>query len=360
MASAFSLDNWFGPSKRSLGLETQGEGPRGQLPLTDEMLRTWSSGDLFGWTQNAGMGWDIQKMMGPQFLLLSTQGGIRGEDGQPIALGYHTGHWEVGLMMRAAADWLSNQGGVPFAGFVSDPCDGRTQGTVGMFDSLPYRNDAAIVFRRLIRSLPTRRGVLGIATCDKGLPAMMLALAGISNLPSVVVPGGVTLPAREAEDLGKVQTIGARYTNGLITLEEAAEAGAEAGDTDILPSVSMRAINCSAMTVPPSATKISDNTPAAGAGTSKTTLSVSISIKISSADTVSPAFFFHCNIVASATDSDNCGTFTSTIDMCFSYDGFLKRALRRGSRLISFRQDKAFELGKSRIHQSPLLVLMQV
>ena len=228
MASAFSLDNLFGPSKRSLGLETQGEGPRGQLPLTDEMLRTWSSGDLFGWTQNAGMGWDIQKMMGPQFLLLSTQGGIRGEDGQPIALGYHTGHWEVGLMMRAAADWLSNQGGVPFAGFVSDPCDGRTQGTVGMFDSLPYRNDAAIVFRRLIRSLPTRRGVLGIATCDKGLPAMMLALAGVSNLPSVIVPGGVTLPAREAEDLGKVQTIGARYTNGLISLEEAAEAGCRA------------------------------------------------------------------------------------------------------------------------------------
>ena len=228
MASAFSLDNWFGPSKRSLRMETQGEGPRGQLPLTDEMLRTWSSGDLFGWTQNAGMGWDIQKMMGPQFLLLSTQGGIRGEDGQPIALGYHTGHWEVGLMMRAAAEWLSNQGGVPFAGFVSDPCDGRTQGTVGMFDSLPYRNDAAIVFRRLIRSLPTRRGVLGIATCDKGLPAMMLALAGMSNLPSVVVPGGVTLPAREAEDLGKVQTIGARYTNGLISLEEAAEAGCRA------------------------------------------------------------------------------------------------------------------------------------
>jgi putative YjhG/YagF family dehydratase len=228
MSNAFQLQHWFGTSEQNLSTETQGEGPQGQLPLTDEMLRTWSSGDLFGWTQNAGMGWDIQKMMGPQFLLLSTQGGIRGEDGQPIALGYHTGHWEVGLMMRAAAEWLSNQGGVPFAGFVSDPCDGRTQGTVGMFDSLPYRNDAAIVFRRLIRSLPTRRGVLGIATCDKGLPAMMLALAGSSHLPSVVVPGGVTLPARGAEDLGKVQTIGARYSHGMISLEEAAEAGCRA------------------------------------------------------------------------------------------------------------------------------------
>lgn len=228
MPSAFTLKNWFGTSDASLKTATLGEGPAGKLPLTDEMLRTWSSGDLFGWTQNAGMGWDIQKMMGPQFLLLSTQGGIRGEDGRPIALGYHTGHWEVGLMMQAAAKWLSEKGGVPFAGFVSDPCDGRTQGTVGMFDSLPYRNDAAIVFRRLIRSLPTRRGVLGIATCDKGLPAMMLALAGSSNLPSVVVPGGVTLPAKDAEDLGKVQTIGARYTNGMISLEEAAEAGCRA------------------------------------------------------------------------------------------------------------------------------------
>jgi len=228
MPSAFTLKNWFGASESSLKTATQGEGPKGSLPLTDEMLRTWSSGDLFGWTQNAGMGWDIQKMMGPQFLMLSTQGGIRSEDGRPIALGYHTGHWEVGLMMQAAAKWLSEKGGVPFAGFVSDPCDGRTQGTVGMFDSLPYRNDAAIVFRRLIRSLPTRRGVLGIATCDKGLPAMMLALAGSGNLPSVIVPGGVTLPAKDAEDLGKVQTIGARYTNGMISLEEAAEAGCRA------------------------------------------------------------------------------------------------------------------------------------
>ena len=228
MPNAFRLNDWFGGREAALATATQGDGPQGQLPLTDEMLRTWSSGDLFGWTQNAGMGWDIQKMMGPQFLLLSTQGGIRGEDGSPIALGYHTGHWEVGLMMQAAAKWLSEKGGVPFAGFVSDPCDGRTQGTVGMFDSLPYRNDAAIVFRRLIRSLPTRRGVLGIATCDKGLPAMMLALAGSSHLPSVIVPGGVTLPAKDAEDLGKVQTIGARYTNGMISLEEAAEAGCRA------------------------------------------------------------------------------------------------------------------------------------
>jgi putative YjhG/YagF family dehydratase len=228
MLEAFRLNRWFDERTGAWDIATQGDGPAGRLPLSDEILRSWSSGDLFGWTQNAGMGWDVKKMLGPQFLMVSTQGGIRGEDGRPIALGYHTGHWEVGLLVRAAAEWFEQAGGVPFASFVSDPCDGRTQGTVGMFDSLPYRNDAAIVIRRLIRSLPTRRGVLGIATCDKGLPAMMIAMAGVKDLPSVIVPGGVTLPARNAEDLGKVQSIGARYTHGEISLEEASDAGCRA------------------------------------------------------------------------------------------------------------------------------------
>jgi len=209
-------------------VQTHSEGPAGKLPLTDEMLRHWSSGDLFGMTQNAGMGWDPAKMMGPQFLLLSTQGGLRAPDGSPVALGYHTGHWEVGLLVEVAAKKIDELGGLPFAAYCSDPCDGRTQGTTGMFDSLPYRNDAAIVLRRLIRSLPTRRGVLGVATCDKGLPAMMLAIAGMPDLPGVIVPGGVTLPPTYGEDAGQVQTIGARYVHGEISLEDAAVAGCAA------------------------------------------------------------------------------------------------------------------------------------
>ena len=207
---------------------TKAAGPSGSLPLTDEMLRQWPSGHLFGLTQNAGMGWSPREMLGPQFLVLSTQGGVRAPDGKPIALGYHTGHYEVGLLVQAAAQEIKAAGGVPFAAYCSDPCDGRTQGTVGMFDSLAYRNDAATVMRRQIRSLPTRQGVLGVATCDKGLPAMMMALAGSSDLPSVLVPGGVTLPPTEGEDTAQVQTIGARYSQGEITLEHAARAGCAA------------------------------------------------------------------------------------------------------------------------------------
>ncbi len=180
---------------------THARGPAGSLPITAEMLLNAPSGNLFGLTQNAGMGWDPARLLDPEFLILSTHGGLRAEDGTPIALGFHSGHWEVGLLVAEAARELKSLHAVPFAGACTDPCDGRTQGTTGMMDSLPFRNDAATVLRRLMRSLPTRKGVLGIATCDKGLPAMMMALAS---------------------------SVGARFAQQQITLEYAAEVGCRA------------------------------------------------------------------------------------------------------------------------------------
>ncbi|MEY4005938.1 MAG: hypothetical protein RLZZ221_2034, partial [Verrucomicrobiota bacterium] len=216
------------PGDAIFQLRTTSPGPAGRLPLEAGQLARLSSGDLFGLTQNAGMGWDPAKLRGKEFLILSTQGGIRAPDGTPVALGYHTGHWEVGLLMEEAARTFATAGATPFAGYVSDPCDGRTNGTAGMLDSLPYRNDAAVVLRRLIRSLPTRRGVLGVATCDKGLPAMLMALAGSPDLATVLVPGGVTLLAEDAEDTAKVQTLAARFARGEISLDHAAAMGCRA------------------------------------------------------------------------------------------------------------------------------------
>ncbi len=206
-------------------VKTRAAGPSGSLPLTEKMLLEQPSGDIFGLTQDAGMGWEPRLLDRKEFLILSTQGGIRRPDGSPVALGYHTGHWEVGLLMTAAAEELRALDATPFAGFCTDPCDGRSQGTVAMMDSLPYRNDAAQVFRRLIRSLPTRKGVIGVATCDKGLPAMMMALAAMRDLPCVLVPGGVTLPAEGGEDAGTTQTLNVRFANQMISLQDAAIAG---------------------------------------------------------------------------------------------------------------------------------------
>ena len=209
-------------------VKTHAPGPGGQLPITAEMLLNQPSGNLFGLTQSAGMGWEPSRLLDPEFLILSTHGGMRGDDGRPIALGFHTGHWEVGLLVAEAARELKSMRALPYAGACTDPCDGRTQGTPGMMDSLPYRNDAATVLRRLMRSLPTRKGVLGVATCDKGLPAMMMALASAGALPAVLVPGGVTLLPETGEDAGKVQTIGARFAQQQITLEYAADVGCHA------------------------------------------------------------------------------------------------------------------------------------
>lgn len=202
---------------------THAPGPAGVLPLTAEMLLTEPSGNLFGLTQSAGMGWEPERLLDPEFLILSTHGGLRAENGTSIALGFHTGHWEVGLLVAEAARELKAHHATPFAGACTDPCDGRAQGTAGMLDSLPYRNNAAMVLRRLMRSLPTGKGTIGIATCDKGLPAMMMALASSRAKPSVLVPGGVTLLPEQGEDAGKLQTIGARLVQEQIALQHAAE-----------------------------------------------------------------------------------------------------------------------------------------
>lgn len=198
-------------------------GPEGRLPFDDATLRYSPSGHLFGMSQDVGMGWDPDQTTRPRFVILSTLGGLRDVAGRPIALGYHTGHFELDQAVREAAEEIRRDGGIPYAGYCSDPCDGRTQGTPGMFDSLPYRNDAAAVFRRLARSIPNAVGIIGVATCDKGLPAMMMALAGLAHLPSVIIPGGVMLPTTRGEDTAKVQSIGARYAQGEVTLEEAQE-----------------------------------------------------------------------------------------------------------------------------------------
>lgn len=207
---------------------TKADGPQGSLPITGEQLRSYPSGHLFGMTLDAGLGWDPKALGGTEVLILSNSGGLRDEDGKPLALTYHTGNYELTLQVKEAAVELARHHAVPFAAYVTDPCDGRSQGTHAMFDSLPYRNDSALVLKRLMRSLPTAKGFMGIASCDKGLPGMMMALCSRHDDPVILVPGGSTLPAVAGEDAGKVQTIGARYAQGEITLEYAAAMGCRA------------------------------------------------------------------------------------------------------------------------------------
>jgi len=103
-------------------ITTDAAGPQGKLPLTENLLIDAPSGDIFGMSQNAGMGWEPSELVRDQFLIISTQGGIRAGDGTPVALGYHTGHFELGLLAGAAAQQLQRLGYMPFAAFCTDPC----------------------------------------------------------------------------------------------------------------------------------------------------------------------------------------------------------------------------------------------
>ncbi len=222
------MPDFFSLSPAALQVRTKAPARQEPLPLSAEQLRNAPGGELFGMSQDVGMGWKASATNAEQVLLLSTIGGIRKPDGSPLALGYHTGHWELSLLVEEAAKCLTEAGCMPFAAHCSDPCDGRSQGTDAMMDSLPYRNSAAETMARLVRSLPRSRSVIGVATCDKGLPAMMMALAECSDHFGLILPGGSSLPPDRGEDAGAVQSIGARFSHGELTLKEAAQLGCAA------------------------------------------------------------------------------------------------------------------------------------
>src|SRR5204862_56804 len=75
------LDAVLGTASAVAAGRLAGAGPAGRLPLTADMLREEPSGNVFGLTQNVGMGWNPASLDGPQYVIVSTHGGLRGEDG---------------------------------------------------------------------------------------------------------------------------------------------------------------------------------------------------------------------------------------------------------------------------------------
>jgi putative YjhG/YagF family dehydratase len=206
-----------------------------------------ASGDQFAFQQNAAMSADNPRLnpAARNIHVVSTHGGFIGKNGQRLAASAHTGSAELHLLIEGACEALIDSGYFPIASYCSDNCDGRTQGTLGGFDSLPSRNDAYRAMIGQCRSLPQRRGVLGVATCDKGLPAVMMMLAAAGHqlkLPGIVVLGGVALPPAiddsnravweaagvSPEDAGKSQSLGSRLALGQVTLEQASLIGCAA------------------------------------------------------------------------------------------------------------------------------------
>src|SRR5712691_5414315 len=163
--------------------------------------------------------------------------------------------------------------------------------------------------------------------------------------PSLPVPG--TVPASMPLSAASFRTDGASGTSAGATLAAADAIGTAGGETACGAGCSgaagldaafapswMWPSSAPTATVSPSLALISDNTPAAGAGTSIVTLSVSNSTTGSSTATASPGCLNQRPMVASVTDSPSAGTRMSAMGSFLQTAAARRRTTDRTTRAV--------------------------
>ena len=192
----------------------------------------------------------------------------------------------------------------------------------GVMAELVESDGATVASEQVIARIDTDGAAAAAAPAAQAAPASQATAAvsaAATSAPAVASKDGVASPAaaKHMADNGMAPgSVAGTGKDGRVTKGDvlAAAAAPKAAVTSaVIPTGVPKAALPQVQTVAPSPSTNSAITPAAGAGTSNTTLSVSPSIKISSIATISPGFFFHVIKVASATDSDSWVTFTSTI-----------------------------------------------
>lgn len=131
------------------------------------------------------------------------------------------GHVHLRQVAQAVKEGVIRGGGVPFEFNTIAICDGITQGNVGMCSVLPSR-DVIVDSIELTVEAQRLDGIVIIATCDKIVPAALMAV-GRLNIPAVVVPGGPMLPGKyKGQDLAihQIREVSARISTGGIKEEE--------------------------------------------------------------------------------------------------------------------------------------------
>ena len=153
-----------------------------------------------------GSGWSVEDLDKPQVIIESTAG-----DSHPGSAGL----FELVEEVRAG---VAEAGGHGARYFCTDICDGEAQGHDGINYSLPSRDAIANMIEIHAKATPFDAGVF-VASCDKGLPANLMALGRI-NIPSIVVTGGVMDAGPDLLTLEQLGAISARYERGEISHEE--------------------------------------------------------------------------------------------------------------------------------------------
>ncbi len=153
-----------------------------------------------------GMGWKEEDLNKPKILIESTFG-----DSHPGSSGLFT-------LVEKSAEGIHDAGGKGVRYFVTDICDGQAQGHDGINYSLASRDMIANMVEIHNNATPFDGGVF-IASCDKGLPGLLMGI-GRTNLPSVVIPGGVMAAGPDQLTLEMIGKYSAEYARGEITESE--------------------------------------------------------------------------------------------------------------------------------------------
>lgn len=153
-----------------------------------------------------GMGWTTEDLKKPQIMVESTYGDS------------HPGSVHLDLLINEAEKAIREHNGKAAKYFTTDMCDGQAQGHDGMNYSLVSREYIADMIEIQAMATPFDAGVF-IASCDKGLPGNLKALARL-NMPSIVITGGIMATGPNMLTLEQLGTYSARFERGEITEKE--------------------------------------------------------------------------------------------------------------------------------------------
>lgn len=153
-----------------------------------------------------GMDWKIDDLDKKQVLIANTYG-------------YgHPGSFHLNYLVSAAQEIIDTNDGKASPLTVSDICDGIAQGHDGMNYSLPSREMIANMVEIQALAAPYD-GMLLVSSCDKSVPAHLMAIARI-NLPAIFIPGGSMAPGPNGLTLEEVGKYSALLKRNEITKEE--------------------------------------------------------------------------------------------------------------------------------------------
>lgn len=153
-----------------------------------------------------GMGFSVEDLGKPQIIVESTFGDS------------HPGSAHLLNFVDKAIEGINKNGGKGSKFFATDICDGQAQGHDGINYSLASRDVMAALIEIHANATPFDAGVF-ISSCDKGVPAHLMAIGRV-NIPSVVVTGGVMDAGPNLLTLEQIGMYSAMKERGEISEEE--------------------------------------------------------------------------------------------------------------------------------------------